>query len=74
MALERLDRLRHAKGEAAPPSSASRCSAPCRTTAAVFRTGEVLDEGVRSSMQEVCEAASRDVSITRPVADLEHAT
>ena len=47
VALERLDRTRHAAGSQSTGEIASTCSAPCSATPAVFRTGEVLEEGTR---------------------------
>lgn len=47
MALERLDRLRHAHGSEPTAAIRLRMQKVMQNNAAVFRTGEVLDEGVK---------------------------
>jgi succinate dehydrogenase / fumarate reductase flavoprotein subunit len=51
MALERFDRLRHAKGEVRTADLRAEMQRTMQNNCAVFRTGEVLDEGVQL-MQE----------------------
>ena len=45
LALSRLDQLRNAKAQRRPPSCGRRCNASMQSNCAVFRTGEVLEEG-----------------------------
>src|SRR6202166_2669593 len=44
-ALARLDKYRHATGGTSPPHTAPKIQKAMQTNCAVFRTGEVLDEG-----------------------------
>ncbi len=46
-ALERLDRTRHAKGETAPSALREEMQRTMQECAAVFRTGDTLEEGVQ---------------------------
>jgi succinate dehydrogenase / fumarate reductase flavoprotein subunit len=61
-ALERLDRLRHAKGGSPTAAIRDRMQRTMQDYAAVFRTGETLEEGCRL-MQEVF-ASFEDVSVS----------
>src|SRR5687767_3929205 len=51
LALERLDRLRHAKGEVRTADLRAEMQRNMQNNCAVFRTGEVLDEGVQLMQQ-----------------------
>jgi succinate dehydrogenase / fumarate reductase flavoprotein subunit len=62
LALERLDRLRHAKGEVRTADLRAEMQRNMQNNCAVFRTGEVLDEGVQL-MQEAWKKRPH-VSIT----------
>jgi succinate dehydrogenase / fumarate reductase flavoprotein subunit len=62
VALERLDRLRHAKGGTPTAALRMRMQKVMQSNCAVFRTGEVLEEG-RGLIKEVL-AASGDVAVT----------
>ena len=62
MALERFDRLRHAKGEVRTADLRAEMQRTMQNNCAVFRTGEVLDEGVQL-MQEAWKKRPH-VSIT----------
>ena len=48
LALERLDRLRHAKGEVRTADLRAEMQRNMQNNCAVFRTGEVLEEGVQA--------------------------
>ncbi|NCC23263.1 MAG: succinate dehydrogenase flavoprotein subunit [Alphaproteobacteria bacterium] len=61
-ALERLDRVRHSDGVVSPAELRGRMQRAMQSHAAVFRTGEVLDEGV--SMIDECFAAREQLGIT----------
>jgi succinate dehydrogenase / fumarate reductase flavoprotein subunit len=61
-ALERLDRLRHARGDSPTAGIRDRMQRTMQDYAAVFRTGETLEEGCRR-MQEVF-ASFEDVSVS----------
>ena len=51
LALERLDRLRHAKGEVRTADLRAEMQRNMQNNCAVFRTGEVLEEGVQLMQQ-----------------------
>ena len=69
-ALARLDRFRHATGDTPTAELRLRCRRRCRTNCAVFRTGEVLEEG-KGLIHEVWRGRGRHPR-HRPLADLEH--
>ena len=59
-ALARLDQFRNAKGgDADRGAAAATCSASCRTNCAVFRTGEVLDEGQQEDPRRLARRRRR---------------
>jgi succinate dehydrogenase / fumarate reductase flavoprotein subunit len=62
LALSRLDRFRHANGSAPTAELRSRMQRAMQSNCAVFRTGEVLEEG-HKLIQEIWRA-SADVHIT----------
>ncbi len=61
-ALERLDRLRHAKGGQATSELRAKMQRAMQDHAAVFRTGEVLEEGVKKL--EAVWQESGDVAVS----------
>ena len=58
------------RARAAPPRSASRCRSAMQRDAAVFRTGETLQEGVRDARADLRLVRRR--ARRRPLAHLEH--
>ena len=54
-ALARLDKFRHAKGDTPTAVLRARMQSVMQNNCAVFRTGDVLEEG-REKIKEVCEA------------------
>jgi hypothetical protein len=70
-AVERLDKLRHAKGRPTERRPAAEMQKTMQNNCAVFRTGETLDEGV-DAMEEVWPQALPDIGVHRPSHGLEH--
>jgi succinate dehydrogenase / fumarate reductase flavoprotein subunit len=62
MALERFDKLRHAKGGTPTAAIRDRMQRTMQTNCSVFRTGEVLEEGVKL-IGQVAEGMS-DIGVT----------
>ena len=70
LALSRLDRVRHANGGTPTAALRLRMQKAMQTNCAVFRTGPVLEEGVREDHSR--SGADRDdIARLRPLADLE---
>ncbi|MEO0974920.1 MAG: FAD-binding protein, partial [Pseudomonadota bacterium] len=61
-AIERLDRLRHAKGEHGTASLRLKMQKIMQSNAAVFRTGETLDEGAEQMQEVVAQFADVGVA------------
>ena len=71
-AIERLDRTRHAAGSHSTGAIRSSMQRTMQRYAAVFRTGQVLEEGAQQARRG--RGQPRRSAPDRPLDDLEHAT